>query len=169
MKGFLKDILIAIVIAFVVVQFVRPTVVKESSMEPTLNNNNYIFISRMAYKIGEPQYGDIIVFKSNLEMDDGRSKNLIKRVIGLPGDVIMVTGNKVFRNGTLLDEPYIKDKDNCPGEVEVTVPDGCVFAMGDNREVSIDSRSSEVGCVPEYTVVGKAFFRLFPFGEAKKL
>lgn len=169
MKGLLKDILIAIVIAFVVIQFVRPTVVKESSMEPTLYNNNYIFISRMAYKIGEPQYGDIIVFRSNLEFEDGRSKNLIKRVIGLPGDVIMVTGNKVFRNGTILDEPYIKDQDKCPGEVELTVPDGCVFAMGDNREVSIDSRSPDVGCVPEYAIAGKAFFRLFPFGDAKKL
>ena len=169
MKGLLKDVVIALVIAFVVIQFVRPTVVKESSMEPNLNNNNYIFISKMAYKVGDPEYGDIIVFKSNLEMKDGSSKNLIKRVIGLPGDVIKVSENKVYRNGELLDEPYIKDQNNCPGEVEVTVPSGCVFAMGDNREVSIDSRNTEVGCVPEFTIVGKAFFKLFPIGEAKKL
>ena len=80
-----------------------------------------------------------------------------------------VSDNKVYLNGELLQEEYIKEQGVVPGEIEVTVPSGELFVMGDNRRVSIDSRYEEVGCVPVDQVVGKAFFKLYPFKEMGKL
>ncbi len=169
-KEIIKDILIALAIALVIIQIVRPTVVKESSMEPTLYENNYVFLAKQAYTFGEPERGDIIVFKSDLENEDSNGKKLlIKRIIGLPGDTVKVEDNQVYLNGELLDEPYIKDQGDVPGEVDMKVPEGKVFVMGDNRRVSLDSRSKEVGCVDIDDIVGKAFFRLFPIQDAGRL
>lgn len=169
MKELVKDIIIAVVIALVIIQFVRPTIIKESSMEATLYENNYVFLSKQAYTFGEPEYKDIIVFKSSLVDERGKEKLLIKRVIGLPGDTIEISDNKLTRNGEVIDEPYIKEQGVIPGEVDVTVPEGELFVMGDNRRVSIDSRYEEVGCVDIDDVVGVAFFRLFPLGEMGRL
>lgn len=169
MRRFIIDIVIAVVIALVIVQFVRPVVVKESSMEPTLYEDNYLVTFCQSYRFGEPEYEDIIIFRSDLMLDNGDDMFLIKRVIGLPGDTIKVKDNKVYRNGDLLDEPYIKEQGVCPGEVEVTVPDNSLFVMGDNREVSIDSRYDDVGCVDIDDVKGKAVYKLLPLGERKKL
>ena len=169
-KEIIKDVLIALAIALVIIQIVRPTVVKESSMEPTLYENNYVFLAKQAYTFGEPERGDIIVFKSDLENEDSNGKKLlIKRIIGLPGDTVKVEDNKVYLNGELLNEPYIKDQNDVPGEVEIKVPEGQVFVMGDNRRVSLDSRSEKVGCVNIDDIVGKAFFRLFPIQDAGRL
>ncbi len=170
MKDLIKDILIALVIAIVVIQFVRPTVVKESSMEPTLYENNYLLLSKQAYRFKDPERGDIIVFRSALEDDErGGTKLLIKRVIGLPGEHLVLKKNKVYIDGEKLSEPYIKDADDVPGEVDMTVPEGEYFVMGDNRGVSLDSRSEEVGCVSEDDLVGRAFFRLFPLQDIGRL
>ncbi len=169
MKELLKDIIIAVVIALVVIQFIRPTIIKESSMEATLYENNYVFLSKQAYIFGEPSYEDIIVFKSTLVNEKGKQKLLIKRVIGLPGDTIEVKDNKLIRNGEEINEPYIKEPGVIPGEVNVTVPDGQLFVMGDNRRVSIDSRYEEVGCVDIDDVAGKAFFRLLPLKDMGKV
>lgn len=169
MKEIIKDIIIAVVIAFIVLQFVSPTVVKESSMEPTLYENNYLFLSKQSYRFGEPKAGDIIVFRSDLLTDDGKKKLLIKRVIGLPGDEVIVTDNKVYVNGTEIKEDYIKEQGNVPGEVNLVVPEDELFCMGDNREVSRDSRDPLVGTVHEEDVVGKAVFRLFPLSEIGRI
>lgn len=165
MKGWIKDILIACVIAIVIMQFIKPTIVKESSMQPTLYANNYIFLSKQAYRFGDPAQGDIVVFHTSLTTIEGKEKLLIKRVIGLPGDVITIAEGDVYVNDQLLQEPYIAEG-GTPGAVdELTVPAGELFVMGDNRGVSIDSRSESVGCVPIEEVVGKAFFRLYPFNQ----
>lgn len=169
MKTVIKDIVIAAVIAVVVIQFVRPVIVRESSMEPTLNENDYLFTFCQSYRFGEPEYGDIVVFESDLTTENGSEKLLIKRVIGLPGDTITVKDNSVYRNGTLIYEEYIKEQGVCPGDITVEVPDGHLFVMGDNRLVSLDSRYEEVGCVDIDDVKGKAVYRLFPFGERTKL
>lgn len=161
MKEIIKDVVIAAIIAIIVIQFIRPTVVKESSMEATLFENNYIFLNKQAYTFGEPKRGDIIVFHSSLTREDGSEKLLIKRIIGLPGDTVKVSDNCVYLNGALLHEDYIKEQGVVPG--------GELFVMGDNRRVSIDSRYEEVGCVKIDDVVGKAFFRLFPFRDIGKL
>ncbi len=173
MKAFIRDILIAVAIVAVITIVVKPTIVKESSMEPTLYENNYLIVNKLAYISAEhPDRGDIIVFRSDLEKDDGSGKKmLIKRVIGVEGDTIEIKGYDVYRNGELLKEPYTQSLTD--GEIEAkkdfhmvcSVPEDKLFVMGDNRPVSLDSRSDSVGLIDEKAVFGKAFVRLYPFNE----
>ncbi|MBR2620618.1 MAG: signal peptidase I, partial [Firmicutes bacterium] len=139
----------------------------ESSMEPTLYENNYLFINKLAYMTKDhPGYEDIIVFKSGLETDDGKGKKLlIKRVIGVEGDVITVSEGVVYRNGYPLEEPYTLEGYTNGTVSELTVPQDQVFVMGDNRSISLDSRDPSVGTVSEDDIMGKAFIRLYPFSE----
>ena len=164
-----RDIAIAVLIAVMISVLIKPTVVKESSMEPNFYANDYIFLYRLAYKFGKtPQKGDVIVFRTNSEelLDDkGKNKLLIKRVIGVPGDTIRVVDGEVYINGEPDDQEYTKDGETTGYVSETTVPDGKLFCMGDNREVSIDSRSEEVGFVDQDTIVGKAVFRLMPLSK----
>lgn len=163
----LRDIGIAIGVIILVLQFVKPTIVFEHSMEDTLHPDDYVFLSRQAYTFGEEvKHGDIVVFESVLMDDHGANKNLIKRVIGIPGDVISIQDDAVYRNGERLYEPYTKDGVTT-GEMDpITVPNGAYFVMGDNREVSTDSRNELVGFVPKDKIIGKVFFRLFPVSRA---
>jgi len=165
MKGLLKEILIAVVIAFVIMQFIKPTIVKESSMQPTLYENNYILLNKQAYHFGKPEQGDIIVFHTGLKLENGKEKMLIKRVIGLPGDTIRIAEGKVYINGKELKEDYTKDGYTDGYIEDLKIPEGQLFVMGDNRLVSIDSRVEEVGTVKIDQVLGKAFVRLYPFNE----
>ncbi|MGL4484218.1 MAG: signal peptidase I [Anaerovoracaceae bacterium] len=163
-KGVIRDIAIVLLIVFLVTFFIKPVVVKKTSMLPNLQENNYIFVSKQAYKIfGEPKRGDIIVFPHS----EGDAKELyIKRVIGLPGEEVDIKDGKVFINGNELKESYLHNvyTDDYGAEA-VTVPEGKVFAMGDNRTVSLDSRSPEVGFVEIKDMTGKAVLRLYPFNE----
>lgn len=165
MKGLIKDILIALVIVVIVTAIIKPTIVKEHSMDPTLQENNYLLINKLAYKVGEEQRGDIIVFESELEGEDGENRLLIKRIIGLPGETIRIQDGEVYINGTMLEEDYLNDGTTSGEVIDYVVPEGHFFVMGDNRLVSIDSRSESVGCVPEDAIMGKAFVRLYPFNE----
>jgi signal peptidase I len=165
-----RDVAIALLIAMIIMQFIKPTIVRQQSMESTLHPNDYIFLSKQAYAFGDVKSGDIVVFHSNLESDDGLPKNLIKRVIGLPGDVIEIRSGLVYRNNEALSEPYLKDGYTEGDMQPVTVPAGAFFLMGDNRQKSKDSRDPEVGFVAESELLGKAIFRLFPlqdFGAIK--
>ena len=165
MKEWIKDILIAIVIAIVVVQFIKPTIVKESSMEPNFYENDYLFVSKQSYTFGEPKRGDVVVFHSSLVQENGDEKLLIKRIVGLPGETIDISDGKVYINGEELKEDYTKEG-YTSGEISgLVVPEGEVFCMGDNRRVSIDSRSDDVGCIDIDDIVGKVVFRLSPFSE----
>ena len=165
-KEWIKDILIAIVVAFLVLQFIKPTIVQEHSMENTLVANDYLFISKQSYRLfGDPQRGDIIVFHSSLTTSDGSEKLLVKRIIAIPGDTISITGGVVYINGEPQDEPYTKDGYTNTEMDEVYVPEGKLFCMGYNRQNSRDSRDSAIGLVDEDDVLGKAVFRLFPFSR----
>ena len=165
-KEWIKDILIAIVVAFLVLQFIKPTIVQEHSMENTLQPNDYLFISKQSYHLfGEPQRGDIIVFHSQLTTSDGAEKLLVKRIIALPGDTIAITGGVVYVNGEPQDEPYTKDGYTNTEMEEITSPEGKLFCMGDNRQNSRDSRDGKIGLVDESEVLGKAVLRLFPFSR----
>lgn len=165
MKELIKDIVIALVIVFAITAVIKPTIVKEHSMEPTLYENNYLLINKLAYKIGDEKQGDIIVFESDLEDESGNSKLLIKRIIGLPGDKINITGGNVYVNDQLMQEDYLKDG-TTPGQViDYIVPENYYYVMGDNRLVSMDSRDPSIGCVHEDAILGKAFVRLYPFSE----
>ena len=165
-KEWIKDILVALAVAFLVLQFIKPTIVQEHSMENTLEPNDYLFISKQSYRLfGDPQRGDIIVFHSVLTTADGAEKLLVKRIIGLPGDTVFITGGVVYVNGEAQDEPYTKDGYTSTEMSEVTVPEGQLFCMGDNRQNSRDSRDPLIGFVDEDEVLGKAVLRLFPFSR----
>jgi signal peptidase I len=165
MKEWIKDIAIAVIVGVLILQFIKPTIVKEHSMRPTLNENNYIFLSKQAYRFHEPKSGDIIVFHTDLLQANGQEKLLIKRIIGVPGDMISIKDGVVYRNGEALEEPYTMEGYTATDMEEIQVPDNKVFVMGDNRQNSIDSRDSSVGMIEENLIVGKAVFRLYPFDE----
>ena len=171
LKNLLIDILVAVVLAAAVLYFIRPTIVKQTSMENTLHNNDYMIMYRLAYKKHAPERGDIIIFQSDLvNEENGKDKLLIKRIIGLPGDDIMIKDNQLYINGEAYSEDYLKDgitpSYEIPPEGETyTVPEGNYFCMGDNRAGSIDSRYREVGCVPAENIKGKVVIRLFPFNK----
>lgn len=165
MKEWIRDILIAVVIALLITQVIKPTIVKENSMQATLYENNYLLLNKQAYLFSEPKYKDIVVFHSNLKTLEGKEKLLIKRIIGLPGDVINIEDGKVYKNGKLLEESYTKEDYTSGSVVELEVPKGQMFVMGDNRQHSADSRDPSIGCIDIDKIVGKAFVKLYPFND----
>ncbi|NJN55063.1 MAG: signal peptidase I [Anaerolineae bacterium] len=127
-----------------------------SSMNPTLQNGEYLIINNLSYYLNEPERGDIIVFHHpNSEL------NLIKRVIGLPGDQVEISDQHVKVNGVLLDEPYIQAEPAYSGNW--TVPEGQFFVLGDNRNSSSDSHSWQY--LPRANIIGKAIFIYYPFND----
>ncbi|MGL6105162.1 signal peptidase I [Romboutsia sp.] len=159
-----KIIVTALVLAFIITQFIRPTLVRGESMYPTLVENDYLIINRIAYKVGEPKEGDIIVFGTHLLQENGHNKDLVKRVIAVEGDHIKIENSKVYVNDKLVKEPYIHDN-YTEGNIDMVIPENKVFAMGDNREQSLDSRYEDVGLVDEKDIMGKVLVRLFPFNK----
>ena len=163
----LRDVAIALAIILVILFFIRPTIVFEHSMENTLHPKDYVILAKQAYTFGDVGRGDIVVFESDIEdVEHGGVKNLIKRVIAIPGDKIAINNDQVILNGNIIEESYIKDGIT-PGNIEeLTVGEDEYFVMGDNRLVSKDSRDSDVGLVKKDDIVGKVFFRLFPISSA---
>ncbi len=174
--------LIVIVMTILIgITFVKTTIVRQTSMLPTLQDGNYLLLSKQAYVFNEFKHEDIVVFDSG-EMADttgsllnfDNKKYYIKRIIGLPGDEITIKNKKVYRNGKEIDQSYTLDKateTNGNGQVEVNklkIPKGKLFVLGDNRYNSADSRSTDVGLVSMDKVYGKAVLRIFPFKYFKK-
>lgn len=163
----IKVIIIAGVLALIITHFVRPTIVKGESMVPTLYPNDYLIMNRLAYKNKPVEYLDVVVFHSKLSLDGESSKkkkDLVKRVIGLPGDIIEVKDGMVYRNGEKLNEPYINDGIT-DRDIMVVVPQNQYFVMGDNRLNSSDSRDDRVGMISKENIIGKVTLRLFPFSK----
>lgn len=167
MKEFLewiRAIVISIVIALLITFFIRPTVVNGASMEPTFESGDYLIIEKMSYRSEMPTNQDIIVFKSELEDALGNKKDLIKRIIGVAGDHVVVEGGSVYLNDVLLTETYLSSEFT-NGRVDVVVPEGYVFVMGDNRGVSVDSRQASVGMVSITSIRGKIWLQVLPLDE----
>ena len=162
-----KDIAVAVIVAVLILQVIQPTIVCEHSMENTFHDGDYLFVYKLAYKgKNEPQYGDVIVFESDLPLTNEKNKNLIKRVIGTPGDTLAIKDGMVYLNGEALDEPYTKDGFTNGDIDEMTIPEGCLFCMGDNRMGSSDSRDSRIGFVETDRLMGRVVFRLLPLKQA---
>ena len=158
MREIIETLALTLVI-FVVIHFtVQNYMVDGQSMQPGLTNNQYVLVNKLAYLFHAPERGDVIVFHWPIDTN----KDLIKRVIGVPGDVIVIDSKTVRVNGVLLNEPYIMAPVNPAGNKWV-VPPNEYFAMGDNRLVSDDSR--DWGFVPKSYIVGKAVFVYWPINS----
>jgi signal peptidase I len=164
MKEFVKDVIVVVVVAVLISVLVKPIIVKGSSMYPTLEDSDYLLVSRQAYNIGEPDRGDIVVFP-HVE-GNGDEVLYIKRVIGVPGDHVEIENGEVYINGVMQDEDYINGN-STDGDVDCIVPDDEIYVLGDNRGNSSDSRF--FGTVETEDVVGTAFVRLFPFDKIRLL
>jgi len=151
-----------LVAVFTLLQLALPrSVVNGTSMQPSFNEGERLVISRLNYLFGEPQRGDIVVFNSPRPLRDNEP-SLIKRVIGLPGDTVELRNQQVYVNGTVLQEPYINEPcsaSDCSDEIWELGPEE-YFVMGDNRNVSRDSRS--FGAVPADNIIGEALLRFWP-------
>lgn len=164
-----KIIITSLAIALVITHFIRPTLVQGSSMYPTLEEKDYLIINRVAYNKKLPEKKDIIVFKTELLQDNGKKKDLVKRVIGLPGDHVKITDYQVYINGELLEEDYLSSTVITEGNIDITIPEGSIFVMGDNRQHSMDSRDPDVGLVKIEDIMGKVVVRLLPFNKIGKV
>lgn len=153
-----------------------------SSMEPTLHQGDHVYTTMLPYLFGEPKIGDIVIVdvsltdkpsyfhmfgqvlrrnaianmifgEENIDVDTC----WIKRVVGIAGDELKFEDKKFYRNGTLVEEDYLKDQNvlTYPVDTTVVVPDDYIYVMGDNRNASKDSRDATVGPVPLYKIIGK--------------
>ena len=160
--GALEYLVILLVSFALVFGFVRPFVMEafwipSGSMIPTLEIGDRVLVNKFIYRLTEPKRGDIVVFTS---VDDPK-EDLIKRVVGVPGDKIAVRGGKLFLNGEPQKEPYTnKQLPDRSFFARITVPKGHVFVMGDNRGNSADSRV--FGPLPKKNIEGEAFLRFWP-------
>lgn len=143
----------------------QPHQVKGNSMFPTYHDGEYLMTDKVTYKFREPKRGDVVVFKAPVNEDF----DFIKRVIAVPGDKIMVKDGEVYVNGEMLNETYLPEEyDTRAGRslregVEAEVSEGTYICIGDNRGHSSDSR--EWGPVPMENIVGRVFFRYWPFNR----
>ena len=155
----LETIILAVILYFGINAVSARVRVDGFSMNPTLQNGEYILVNRLAYKTGQPERGDIIVF--SFPADEGQ--DLIKRVIGLPGETVKIGDGVVAINGRQLQEPYIAQDPLYFGEW--TVPEGYLYVLGDNRNDSRDSH--QWGLLPIENVMGNSVLIYWPPEEWK--
>lgn len=161
-REYAESFVIAVALALFIIFFIAQSfLVQGDSMEPTLHDGERLLVDKVTYRFRPPQRGEIIVFAYP---KDPRRK-FIKRVIGVPGDVVEIRNRTLMINGVPIEEAYIRGPMYQPYG-PVTVPDGTVWVLGDNRNNSEDSRFPDVGPVPLRNVVGRALFVYWPLGEA---
>lgn len=153
-----ETLLASLALALIILLFVaRAFTVEGPSMQPTLHSGERLLIDKISYRFREPDYGDVVVFRYPAEP----SQYYIKRVVGLPGDVVRIYQGVLYVNDVPIREPYI----NGPiiGDFgPVQVPEGHYFVLGDNRNNSEDSRSTRVGPIPRRLIIGRAALRYWP-------
>lgn len=156
-RQFLETMLPAIAVVLAINLFLaQPRVVHGQSMEPSLHENQRVIVDMLSYRFGTPQRGEIVV----LDVPERHSgPPLIKRVIGLPGDLVEIRDGAVFINDERLNEPYL-DQVTQGWMPPTRVPEECVFVLGDNRRSSNDSRY--FGVVPFEKILGRAWVRYWP-------
>lgn len=171
----------ALIIAVVIKTFlVQPFWIPSESMLDTIHVNDRVMVNKLAFQFGEPQRGDVVVFRDPAEPEIEESfpeavirsvleavgirtrgrDDLIKRVIGLPGETITITDNQVHVNDVPISEPYLDDDVVMNDAGPFTMGDDEVFVMGDNRQYSFDSR--RFGNIAYHDLVGRAFVIIWP-------
>jgi signal peptidase I len=160
---FIQTLVIFAAIASAIYLFIaQPHKVSGSSMYPNFKDGDYIITDKVTYRVSHPKRGDVVVFKNPKD----ESQDFIKRIMGVPGDTVSVKNGHVYLNGTLLSEPFLKPEViTNPGfflqEGEsVTVPEGRLLVMGDNRSNSSDSR--EWGYITKQEIIGRVIVRYWP-------
>lgn len=158
LRGTVYVLTIVAAVAVLIATLVLPVLqIEGTSMEPTLSNGDIVLLA----KTTRFDRGELCAFTWN-------NKLLVKRVIGLPGDWIEIdTNGTIYLNGEKLDEPYVQQLafGECDLEFPFQVPQEQYFVVGDMRESSIDSRNSLIGCISKDQIVGKGFFRVWPFAS----
>lgn len=176
MKNFLsffweisKIIIIALLIVIPIRYFLfQPFIVRGASMEPNFHSGDYLIIDEISYRFKEPQRGEIIVFKSPQDL----SQRYIKRIIGLPAEIIEIKDGEIIisegRESQILDESsYLPKSSQTSGDLQITLGGNEYFVLGDNRGFSSDSR--KWGTLPRKNIVGRVFFRAWPFTTFAKI
>ena len=155
LRSTVSGLIVAAAAAVLISMLLLPVLrVTGTSMTPALQNDQVLLCNKLA----DIKQGDIVAFYYN-------NKVLIKRVIGLPGDVIDISEDgTVYVNGEQLDEPYVSEPalGECDIELPFQTPESRFFVCGDNRGISIDSRSTSIGCIAEENIIGVVFFRVLP-------
>jgi signal peptidase I len=159
-------VVIALVLAFLIRTFIaEPRYIPSESMLPTLELGDRLVVEKVSYRFHEPQRGDIIVFQPPLALQEqgyDLDQAFIKRIVGIPGDIISVSGGIVYRNQQPLQEAYIFEQPDY-ALPPMQVPPGHVLVMGDNRNNSNDSHVW--GFLPQSNIIGHATFRFYPFSR----
>jgi signal peptidase I len=184
-RSFWIELPVLIVVALVVAVFIKTFLIQaffipSASMRDTLVENDRVMVNKLAYRLGDPAVGQVIVFDSPLaESNDGESilvsvvrnigealglvtpeSALIKRVVAVGGQTVEIRDGTLFVDGVAVDEPYLSPGVRMSDYGPTTVPEGHVFVMGDNRGQSEDSR--RFGAIPEESIIGRAFIRVWP-------
>ena len=149
-------LLIIVIVLLLKTYIISPILVSGDSMDSTLKDGDMMLLNKLAYKTNDIERFDIVVVEHN-------NSYIIKRIIGLPGDTVKCIDNKLYINDKVYTEEYL-DKDTKTSDFEIeTIKEGYYFVLGDNREVSLDSR--RIGLIEEKEIQGKATFTIFPFNR----
>jgi signal peptidase I len=156
-RRLIRDLLLLVAVVFLAVAFLfQPFKVEGASMQPALGHHERILVNKLAYRLHAVERGDVVVFW----FPGDQERSFVKRVIGVPGDLVGIRGGQVFVNGAPLEEPYLATPAPRSEHRPVTVRPGHYFVLGDHRSVSNDSRAW--GQVPEELILGKAVLRYWP-------
>ena len=152
-----KTILVSLAVVLLIRTFVvQPFYVRGASMEPNFEDGEYLIINEIDYRLEEPQRGDVIVFRYPLDP----SEYFIKRIVGLPGDVIEIDRGQITINGKKMEEPYLDLYLETYGKVHISLGPDEFYVLGDNRSASSDSR--RWGVLPRRNIIGKVWLRGWP-------
>ena len=172
-KGYVIEMIIYLAISLMIILFLRAFVIQHvrvscSSMEPTLHDRQHLLIEKVSYKFQDVKRFDVIVFQPYA---DNKDLFYIKRVIGLPGETIRIENNTIYINDKVLNDPYNGDAyiDAKLAKDTILLGPEDYFVLGDNREVSKDSREKEIGLLTYDSIIGKAMTKIYPFNDVGKV
>jgi signal peptidase I len=172
-KGYVIEMIIYLAISLMIILFLRAFVIQHvrvsgSSMEPTLHDRQHLLIEKVSYKFQDVKRFDVIVFQPYA---DDKDLFYIKRVIGLPGETIKIENNTIYINDKVLNDPYNGDAyiDAKLAKDTILLGPEDYFVLGDNREVSKDSREKEIGLLTYDSIIGKAMTKIYPFNDVGKV
>lgn len=165
-REYVESLIIAVLLALFIITFIAQSfLVEGSSMEPSLQHGQRLMVEKVSYRFASPKRGEVVVFK----YPGDRRRKFIKRIVGLPGDEILIKNGFLHINSVRLEEDFINGPTygtySAPSFGPVIVPEDHYFVLGDNRRNSDDSRYPDVGFVPKEEIVGKALFTFWPLTQ----